>query len=241
MSESESTFIGRMFGVLLRLAVVLALGIAIAAGAYFGIPRVYRNLVEPAQVNTTRIDALETELDLARADTSTLREQSGDRLVKLEAALAEQAEALATTQAQLEAALAASVDQDKTMKSMRDQIGVVRNALSDLADQVDVALSDSEEPDQDLRRDLMISRAMIHLVRARLGLLENNAGLAAEEAGRARDLLAAADPDREIESIQDAITRIGLALEAIQATPLVAGDDLEIAWKLLVEGEASNE
>ncbi len=241
MSDSESTFIGRMFGVLLRLAVVLALGIAIAAGAYFGIPRVYRNLVEPAQVNTTRIDALETELDLARADTSTLREQSGDRLVKLEAALAEQAEALATTQAQLEAALAASVDQDKTMKSMRDQIGVVRNALSDLADQVDVALSDSEEPDQDLRRDLMISRAMIHLVRARLGLLENNAGLAAEEAGRAQDLLAAADPDGEIESIQDAITRIGLALEAIQATPLVAGDDLEIAWKLLVEGEASNE
>ncbi len=241
MSDSESTFIGRMFGVLLRLAVVLALGIAIAAGAYFGIPRVYRNLVEPAQVNTTRIDALETELDLARADTSTLREQSGDRLAKLEAELAEQAEALATTQAQLEAALAASVDQDKTMKSMRDQIGVVRNALSDLADQVDVALSDSEEPEQDLRRDLMISRAMIHLVRARLGLLENNAGLAAEEAGRAQDLLAAADPDGEIESIQDAITRIGLALEAIQATPLVAGDDLEIAWKLLVEGEASNE
>ena len=241
MSDSESTFIGRMFGVLLRLAVVLALGIAIAAGAYFGIPRVYRNLVEPAQVNTTRIDALETELDLARADTSTLREQSGDRLAELEAALAEQAETLATTQAQLDAALAASVDQDKTMKSMRDQIGVVRNSLSDLADQVDVALSDPEEPEPDLRRDLMISRAMIHLVRARLGLLENNAGLAAEEAGRAWDLLAAADPDGEIKSIQDAITRIGLALEAIQATPLVAGDDLEIAWKLLVEGEASNE
>ena len=50
-----------------------------------------------------------------------------------------------------------------------------------------------------------------------------------------------ADPDGEIKSVQDAIIRIGLALEAMQATPLVAGDDLEIAWKLLVEGEATNE
>ena len=83
MSESESNLVGGFFGVLLRLAVVLALGIAIAAGAYFGIPRVYRNLVEPAQVNTNRIDAIETELDLARADTSSLREQSGARLARI--------------------------------------------------------------------------------------------------------------------------------------------------------------
>ena len=230
-----------MFGVLLRLAVVLILGIAVAAGAYFGVPRAYRNLVEPAQVNTTRINALETELELARADTSTLREQSGDRLAELEAALAEQAETLATTQAQLEAALAASVDQDKAIESVTDRIGIVRNTLSDLTDQVDAALSDPEEPEQELRQELLISRAMLHLIRARLGLLENNAGLAAEEASRARDWLTVADPDGEMKSVQDAIIRIGLALEAMQATPLVAGDDLEIAWKLLVEGEATNE
>ncbi len=241
MNDSDSTFLGRMFGVLLRLAVVLALGTVIAIGAYFGVPRAYRNLVEPAQVNTTRIAALETELDLARADTSLLREQSGDRLAELEAALAEQGESLATAQAQLEAALAASVDQDKAMETASDQIGTLRSALRDLADQVDAALSDLEEPEQDLRQDLMISRAMLHLVRARLGLLENNAGLAAEEAGRARDWLVEADPDGETKSIQDAIARIDLALEAMQNTPLVAGDDLEIAWKLLVEGEATNE
>jgi hypothetical protein len=87
----------------------------------------------------------------------------------------------------------------------------------------------------------MINRAMLHLVRARLGLLENNAGLAAEETVRARDLLAVTDPDGELKSVQDAIARIDLALEAMQTTPLVAGDDLEIAWKLLVEGEATNE
>ena len=127
------------------------------------------------------------------------------------------------------------------METASDQIGTLRSALRDLADQVDAALSDLEEPEQDLRQDLMISRAMLHLVRARLGLLENNAGLAAEEAGRARDWLVEADPDGETKSIQDAIARIDLALEAMQNTPLVAGDDLEIAWKLLVEGEATNE
>jgi DNA-binding FrmR family transcriptional regulator len=230
-----------MFGVLLRLAVVLALGTIIAVGAYFGLPRAYRNLVEPAQVNTTRIAALETELELARTDTRSLREQSGDRLAELEAALAEQGESLATVQAQLEAALEASIDQDEAVEAMNGQIRAVRSALSDLTDQVDAALSDPGEPEQDLRQDLMINRAMLHLVRARLGLLENNAGLAAEEAGRARDLLVETDADGEVKSVQDAIARIDLALEAMQTTPLVAGDDLEIAWKLLVEGDVTNE
>jgi len=241
MSESESTVLGRIFGVLLRLAVVLALGIAIAAGAYFGVPRAYRNLVEPAQVNTNRINALETELDLARTDTSALREQSGARLAELEAALTEQGELLATAQAQLEAALADSEEQDKKMKAVTEQIGAMRSALGDLTDQVDAALSDFGEPEQGLRQELLISRAMLHLIRARLALLENNAGLAAEEAGRARDLLLEMDPDGEIENVEDAIARIEIALEAIKATPLVAGDDLEIAWKLLVEGEATDE
>jgi chromosome segregation ATPase len=230
-----------MLGVLLRLAVVLALGTIIAVGAYFGLPRAYRNLVEPAQVNTARIAALETELDLARTDTSSLREQSGDRLAELEAALAEQGESLATAQAQLDAALAASSDQDKVVEAVTDQIGTVRSALSDLTHQVDAALSDPGEPEKDLRQDLMINRALLHLVRARLGLLENNAGLAAEETGRARDVLVVTDPDGELKSVQDAIARIDLALEAMQTTPLVAGDDLEIAWKLLVKGEATDE
>lgn len=241
MSDSEGTFLGRMFGVLLRLAVVLALGIIIAIGAYFGLPRAYRNLVEPAQVNATRIAALETELELARADTSSLREQSGDRLAELEEALAKQGESLAAAQAQLEGVLATSADQDKVLEAATDQIRTVSRALSDLTDQVDAALSDVGEPEQELRQELMISRALLHLVRARLGLLENNAGLAAEEAGRARDFLVETDPEGEVKSVQDAIARINLALEAIQTTPLVAGDDLEIAWKLLVEGGANNE
>ena len=241
MSESESILLGNFFGVLLRLAVVLALGIAIAAGAYFGIPRAYRNLVEPAQVNTNRIDALETELDLARADTSSLREQSGARLAELEAALTEQGELLATAKVQLEAALADSEAQDKMMKAATDQINAMRSAIGELADQIGAALSDVGEPEQELRQELLINRAMLHLIRARLGLLENNAGLAAEEAARARDLLVEMDPDGEIEHVQGAINRIEIALEAIKATPLVAGDDLEIAWKLLVEGEATNE
>ena len=241
MSESESNLVGGFFGVLLRLAVVLALGIAIAAGAYFGIPRVYRNLVEPAQVNTNRIDAIETELDLARADTSSLREQSGARLAELEVALTEQGELLATAQVQLEAALADAEAQDKMMKAATDQISAMRSAIGDLTDQVDGALSDVGTPEQELRQELLINRAMLHLIRARLGLLENNAGLAAEEAGRARDLLVEMDPDGDVEHVQGAIARIEIALEAINATPLVAGDDLEIAWKLLVEGEATNE
>ena len=238
MDNKESTVLGRIFGILLRLAVVVVLGIALAAGAYFGAPRAYRSFVEPAQVNTTRIDAVESELDLARNDTSSLRDQTGDRLAELEAALAEQGESLAIAQAQLEAALAASLDQSGAIEAIADQ---VEKALLDIGDRVDAALGDLGQPEEELRQELMINRALLHLVRARLGLIENNAGLAADEAGRARELLLETVADEENESVQGAIARIDLALEAMQNTPLVAGDDLEIAWKLLVGGEAQDE
>ncbi len=240
-NSSDGTVLGRFFGVLLRLVAVAVLGIGLAAGAYFGIPRAYRGLVQPAQINTSRIGALEAELDQARGDASSQRDRTRDRLAALEAALAEQGEALATADAQLEAARADSLDQSTAMEALTDQLGTLRGGLEDLTKQLDAILSDLGEPQEEIRSALLVNRALLHLVRARLGLVENNAGLAADEAGRARELLMETDPEGEIEGIQDAIARIDLALEAIQTTPLVAGDDLEIAWKLLVGMEESNE
>ncbi len=241
MSGSNGSAIGRFFGILLRLLVVTLLGIVIAAVVYFGAPRAYRGLVEPAQINTSRIDVLEDELGFARDDTSSLRDQTGERLAELEAALAEQAESLATAETQLEQALLASIEQSDAVQSLRRQIRTLENGLDDVSSQLDDALIDIGQPEDELQQDLLINRAMLHLVRARLALLENNAGLAQGEAVRAQALLDQADPEGQTERIQDAIARIDLALEAMQSTPLVAGDDLEIAWKLLIEGEATDE
>ncbi|MCH8337671.1 MAG: hypothetical protein IH858_02325, partial [Chloroflexi bacterium] len=133
-----------------------------------------------------------------------------------------------------------ALDQSTALEVLTDQLETLKGALADLTDQVDAVLDDLGEPQEDVRRELRVNRALLHLVRARLGLVENNAGLAADEAGRARELLIASDPEGEIDGVQDAIARINLALEAIQTTPLVAGDDLEIAWKLLVAMEEPN-
>ena len=241
MSDSESSVLSRFFGILLRLAVVVVLGIGLAALAYFGVPRAYRGLVEPAEVNTDRIDTLESQLGIARDDTSALRDQTGERLAELEAALAVQGEALATAQTQLESALEDAVSQSRALNRLTSQVGKVEGSLSGLSDQIDAAFGELGQPDEELRQDLLVNRAMLHLIRARLGLLENNAGLAASEAGLARALLEGTDPDSENERIQDAISRIDLALEAMQTTPLVAGDDLEIAWKLLVGEETPSD
>jgi hypothetical protein len=50
-------------------------------------------------------------------------------------------------------------------------------------------------------------------------------------------LLAEADAAGELESVQAAIARLDFALEELNTTPLVAADDIEIAWKLLVGAE----
>ena len=238
-TPAEPSFLRRLFSVVLRLAIVLVVGIALGAGAYLGVPEAYRRIVEPAQVNTTRIDAIQSELELARSDTSDLRDQTGERLAELEAALTEQGEALASALVQLEAARSNSLDQDRTLRALGDEVEAMLDTLATLSEEMGTSLAELGDPKAELQQELRINRAMLHLVRARLWLVENNVGSAGEEAERALALLEEADPEHERDDVQAAIGRIELALEELRTTPLVAGDDLEIAWKLL--GAADDE
>jgi hypothetical protein len=75
-------------------------------------------------------------------------------------------------------------------------------------------------------------------MRARLWLIENNAGLAAEEVEAARTALArvaAVAPAEEVAPLQAVLDRLTLTQEDLQFRPLIAADDLEIAWQLLAQ------
>jgi hypothetical protein len=91
----------------------------------------------------------------------------------------------------------------------------------------------------ELQRQVRLNRAIELLSRARLYLSQSNFGLAKQDVQAAQDLLVPLQteiPTEKAAALQAVITRLGLALENLPAFPVVAVDDLDIAWQLLVEG-----
>jgi hypothetical protein len=77
------------------------------------------------------------------------------------------------------------------------------------------------------------------LSRARLYLYESNFGLARLDVQAARDLLLSLQSDIATDkeaALGEVITRLDLALGNLPDFPVIAADDLNIAWQLLVNG-----
>jgi chromosome segregation ATPase len=211
--QPQPAILARVSKVLLRLALVVLLGVALGAGAYFGVTLAVRQLGEPTRQNSARIAVLEAELPEA------------------ESRLAGQQESVAELQGQLEALQAQLGDQGRGQDQLASQLTTLADQLEDLTKRIQ---DDSQA--QVLRGDLQLTRAMLSLVRARLWLVENNLGLAIAEVERARELLQPLAAERPGGSnLQAAIERLDFALIELTTRPLVAADDIEIAWKLLVE------
>lgn len=89
----------------------------------------------------------------------------------------------------------------------------------------------------ELKHEVMMTRALDMLGRARLYLAQSNFGLAREDVQSARNLLADLQNETNDEVLDLIIQRLDLTLGNLPAFPVVASGDLEIAWQLLVSGE----
>ena len=91
----------------------------------------------------------------------------------------------------------------------------------------------------ELKREIMLTRSIEYLSRARLYLSQSNFGLAREDVQSARDLLAeiqANEPDFKTEALNQVIARLDLALGNLPSFPVIAGGDVDIALHLLMSG-----
>lgn len=91
-----------------------------------------------------------------------------------------------------------------------------------------------------LKQEIMYTRALDMLGRARLYLAQSNFGLAKTDVQSARDLLAELQSETEDETLAQGIDRLDLALGNLPDFPVVAAGDLEIAWEILVTGKQAN-
>lgn len=219
---SERSAGRRVFSVLLRLLLVLVIGAGLGAAAYFGLPLAYRGLVEPVRLNAERIQDLEADLERTRTDLTGLAERSRERTAELEASNAQARESLAELKARLEGDLRGL---ESELDDLSDRLDALDDELS--AQVAELEAEPDAEPDAELQRQLAVTRALLHLMRARLWLIENNLGLAAEQVRLARAALSG------LQGVEPAVARLDQALAELQTTPLVAAEDLEIAWILL--------
>ena len=90
-----------------------------------------------------------------------------------------------------------------------------------------------------LKREMMFTRAIETLSRARLYLSQSNFGFAKTDVQSTRDLLAELlidAPSYQVDALNQIIMRLDLALGNLPAFPVIAADDVDIAWQLMIMG-----
>jgi len=112
-------------------------------------------------------------------------------------------------------------------------------------DEIQATLENEIQTKQDetlleLKHEVMLTRALDMLGRARLYLAQSNFGLAKEDVQSARDVLAELQFETQDELLRQVIARLDLALGNLPAFPVVAAGDLEIAWQILMTGVPEN-
>lgn len=90
----------------------------------------------------------------------------------------------------------------------------------------------------ELKHEVMFARALDVLARGRLYLAQSNFGLAKLDVQTARDLLEELQAEKDNEVLAKAIERLYLSLGNLPDFPVIASGDLEIAWQILISGNA---
>lgn len=90
----------------------------------------------------------------------------------------------------------------------------------------------------ELKHEVMFTRILDVLARGRLYLSQSNFGLAKIDLQTARDLLAELQAEKNDVVLAKALERLDLTLGNLPDFPVIAAGDLEIAWQILISGEA---
>jgi chromosome segregation ATPase len=238
---APTSFSRRLVRFLVRMLLIVLAGIGLGLGAYYGLPAVYTGFIQPVQINTRQIGEIESALEAQRQSDQARLDAIETRLTGLETDLAANREALGALQADMDSVLTLLRSDHGDLQRLRD-LEVALVELQSSADSAEArltalegSLSQSAEPVDALRERVQLLRAMELVLRARLSLADNNPGLAGEDLRRARGILSGASAPAGWAAI---VNRLDMALANLSASPLVAVQDVEAAWYLMLEASA---
>ena len=254
--------LGRAFGIffraLIRLLAIVAFILLIGIAAFYAIPALYRQYILPIQTSVNQLSQSQAEQTQINEQILGRLDDIDKRINTLEIRNDTQAQAVDELRAELDGiprtqqAYVEQLDSTQTAAlGMLDQLSADLNALdkkvirlSNALEQtnsqlqtLDSQLQAEDAPISVLRREVQIVKAMELLTRSRLFILDNNLGLAMDDLRSARDLVASMKVGASQENAQkDIVKRLDLALGNLPNSPVLAADDVEIAWQLLLQG-----
>lgn len=237
----------------LRVLVTIMVAVGIGAGAYFTVsgllPRFREQVLQPVEDNTIRLDNLSLRVEDGiselqdRLDSLSQRLDSGDitrdQLKLTQSALRSTLNELSSSQDGLvetvQTGQSLLTEQSEQFSSLSTQSARNQNLLSYLATQ--------QIPRSALDHDRQMSVVRELMLRAAMSLQHQNYGLVEEDLSQAVELLE--DLQESLVPHQAAYTQelTGLlvsALEALDESPELAGDALDLAWRRSTAGLPPN-
>lgn len=223
--EAKSSFGARVgqvllniFRALLRLILLAMLIVGFGALIYYGIPYLRDKFIAPVEQNAARVGKLESEI----ATLQTQLTEINDRLTEANIQITQTNSRIDEIEQSIQAHSASLEKLEAMQTTLETQIK-----------------ENDGKTLQTLKHEIMLTRALDTLARARLYLAQSNFGLAKVDVQSARDLLLELQTGSGDEVLAQAATRLDLALSNLPEFPVVASGDLEIAWQILMTGKTT--
>ena len=248
---------------LVRILLILLLAVLLVAGIYYGVPALYRRYVRPVETNLARLNDAQSRQEQSNQQINQRLDELEQRLEGLELQNDSHKQTLDEVQARMDemesaqqagggvqaTAIARQNELEATLAAMganleqvQAEIAAVDQAIGRTSLQVQELVNSTEageSPLQELRNELQLVKAMELLTRSRVYLVEDNLGLAQQDVSAARLLLAKMGgdvPSYQVKPLAAIIARLDAALSNLPSKPVLAAEDLEVAWQLLRDG-----
>jgi hypothetical protein len=220
---------------LVRVLLVILAAIILGGLIYLGFVGVYQQAVLPARENDSRISLLlEQRLEAFQARLTVLESEH-----KLSS---ESLDELATRQEQLQAEIDQQAIELQRLDDLQADLENIRSYADkayNLSIQSYQATVGKDSVINALERQIEVLKVAGLLNRSRLYMVQSNFGLARDQVMMARELLGgllefATDTQRPVLSAW--IGRLDSALDNLPGSPVLAADELEIAWRQILLG-----
>lgn len=232
----------------LRLLMVIVLGLLVGAAAYFGSVFIYQRAILPAEENTARLNALETE---QTGRFALLNEQVATQEARLQTqhAFAYNVIITATLQLATQAAQLSALERQVTYQGeligeLDEDTGWLKTQVAALSTPLAawdgrLATLEAQVGREGVANDIVSLRVALHVLRARQHLIAGNYGLAQDELNQARDWLLQLwerVPEGQQAAVRVWMDRLDLAMANLPTLPVLAAEDLDILWRSLMAG-----
>lgn len=193
-----------------------------------------------------RIETIESQSDGYKQTISELQSQLDDINAtigagegEMQAGLDDLRQETETQIAELHTALDAVNSDVDDLDQMVGTLGSTVETAAENIVELEEQLANQDSPVAALRRELRLVQAMELLTRARMNIAGNNIGRATEDITATQELLTNLEtlvPSYQTETVAAINERVSASLELIEASPVLAADELEVAWQLLRRG-----